>query len=266
MSDEPFRTQIDRHMLLSGMIFPISCSPVLVRVGMSASGVGVTGGLHSAPESRSVDESAPNDPRPRLRVVGPLGELADEELMERYRDGETAAFDVLVLRYRDPLFGFIRRVVPDAERAEEILGDVFLKLHRAAPRYEVRARFRTYLYTIAWRAALNAADRARNQLDSAVGGDAELPSNDPVQRPAPLASDPERSVVVSRQLAALERELATLPAAHRAAFLLYYRGGLSCAEVAATLDISPAEAKGRLAYARKLLRDRLQPLLREQAP
>lgn len=246
------------------MIFPIPRPAVSSHVGMRTSSAVVEEGSNSAPESCRVHEPGPTSGHSRLRVVGSLAELPDEELMLRYRDGETAAFDVLVLRHRDALFAFIRRVVQDAARAEEVLSDVFLKLHRASPRYEVKAKFRTYLYTIAWRAALNAAEKARHKLDSAVGGDAQLPA-DPRSHVAALATDPERSVIVGRQLAALERELARLPEAHRAAFVLYYRQGLSCAEVAEALSITPAEAKGRLAYARKLLRDRLQPLLQGRA-
>ena len=58
-------------------------------------------------------------------------------------------------------------------------------------------------------------------------------------------------------VALLDEELAKLSEEHRTAFTLYYGQGLSCADVAAALQISPAEAKGRLAYARKLLRNRL---------
>lgn len=200
-------------------------------------------------------------PCSHLRLVSDLSELPDETLMERYRDGDVAAFDVLVRRHRRPVLGFLRRLVPSATRAEELLGDVFLKLHRAAPRYEPTARFTTYLYTVAYRAALNARDKARHQLDSSVGGDAELEARSSVDRPTSLPQDPERAVQVREAMALLDRELATLPEAHRAAFVLYYQHDLSCAELASCLEISPAEAKGRLAYARKLLRTRLAPLL-----
>jgi RNA polymerase sigma-70 factor (ECF subfamily) len=203
------------------------------------------------------------EPSSHLRLVDDLSGLADEALMERYRDGDVAGFDVLVRRHRRPVLAFLRRLVTDAARAEELLGDVFLKLHRAAPRYEPTARFTTYLYTVAYRAALNARDKARHQLDSGVGGDAELESRTDLQRPTPTHQDPERAVQARETLAILDRELDALPEAHRAAFLLYYQHDLTCAEVASCLGIAPAEAKGRLAYARKLLRTRLAPLLEQ---
>ena len=70
----------------------------------------------------------------RLHAVGDLAALTDEDLMLRYRDGEAAAFDVLVRRHRHRVLAFVRRIVKTPHHAEEVLGDVFLKLHRAAPR------------------------------------------------------------------------------------------------------------------------------------
>ena len=201
------------------------------------------------------------EPSSHLRLADDLVRLADEALMQRYRDGDVAAFDVLVRRHRRPVLRFLRRLIPNPDRADELLGDVFLKLHRAAPRYQPTARFTTYLYTVAYRAALNARDKARHQLDSGVGGDAELEARTDLRRRAPTGQDPERAAQAREALALLDRELDVLPEAHRAAFILYYQHDLTCAEVASCLEISPAEAKGRLAYARRLLRTRLAPLL-----
>lgn len=199
--------------------------------------------------------------RPRLRLASDLAARSDEDLMCAYRDGDVAAFDVLVQRHKGRVFGFLRRQGFAGPRAEELVADVFLKVHRAAPRYEPTAKFTTWLYTVTYRAGLNARDKAAHQLDRGVGGAAELELHGASQAPSP-----ERQLAARKQLAAVERELAELPDKHRTVFVLYYREGLSCAELADVLDITPAEAKGRLAYARKLLRARLQPLLAERRP
>lgn len=199
---------------------------------------------------------------PQLDLVEDLDRLSDEDLMVRYRDGGAAAFDVLVLRHRGRIFSFLRRMVRDAQRAEELLSDVFLKLHRAAPRYRPEARFTTYLYTIAYRVGLNALDRQRNRRDRGVGGLDELDRLTPVVDQETTRS-PERMLRTHRAMDRLEDELGRLPASQQAAFILYYREGLSCAEAAECLGISAAEVKGRLAYARKLLRERLSGFLDE---
>ncbi len=178
--------------------------------------------------------------------------------MVAYRDGEAAAFDLLVRRHRDRLHGFFLRMRFDRARAEELTADVFLKIHQAAPRYEPIARFTTWAWTVAYRAALNARDRARHQLDAPARDRVEL------QGARSQGADPERHAHDRAALAAVDREIAALPDEHRAAFLLYYGEGLDCADTAAALGITPAEAKGRLAYARKLLRQRLSGLLAER--
>jgi len=207
----------------------------------------------------------PGDSRSRLhlRVVPDLSSLADEDLMCRHRDGDAAAFDLLVRRHRGGLYRYLLRMTRNAQRAEELLADTFLKIHRAAPRYQPSAKFTTYAYTIAHRAALNHRARMHNRREFGAGGPAELEQ----QQPPPNTSgpaDPERAVRVKRDFVRLEAELAELPEIHRATFLLYYVQGMSCSEIATSLQISSEEAKGRLAYARKLLRTRLSVDRRER--
>ncbi len=197
---------------------------------------------------------------PQLRVVGDLQDLPDEELMLRHGAGEAGAFDLLVTRHKGRVFGLLRRMGVPADRAEELLADVFLKLHRAAPRYVVTAKFTTYLHTVTWRAAVNAQARARHQLDRGVAEPGML------DRAAPSAGahHPEQALTTRRAFDRLDAELAELPAGHRDAFVLYYAEGMSCADIAELLSTTPADVKGRLAYARKLLRSRMAPWLQER--
>lgn len=198
--------------------------------------------------------------RSHLRLVGgALTRLTDEELMERHRDGEDGCFAVLVERYKGRIFSFLRRMGFNHARAEELTADTFLKVHRAAARYTPSAKFSTYLYTVARRAGLNARDRMATRYEFATGG-VEL-EVEPARAP-----DAERQLAARRSVELLQRELERLPAEHQDAFNLYYAQGLSCAEVAEILGITAAEAKGRLAYARKLLRQRLAGLVPEADP
>ena len=84
-----------------------------------------------------------------LTAAGPPAE-SDEELMEAVRVGTAGSFDRLFDRYRDPVWRFFRRRVSDPGRAEELAQDVFAALFQAAPRYEPRAPFRSYLFGIAY--------------------------------------------------------------------------------------------------------------------
>ena len=198
--------------------------------------------------------------RPHLRVVaadGRADERSDEALMAAYRLGDGRAFEVLVLRHRRPVFGFLLRMGLRAAPAEEVLADVFLKVHRAASTYEPTARFTTWLYTVARRAALNALNKHGARREVPLGGAAEAEAAGPLRSTAGSGDDPESLLAARRSVALVDHELRSLPEGHRDAFILYYAQGLDCGEVAAVLAVSSAEVKGRLAYARKLLRTRL---------
>src|SRR3989344_4793908 len=71
---------------------------------------------------------------------------SDEELMLGYRNGDAAAFEVLYIRHKGALYRYLLRQCRIAAVAEELLQDVWLNLVRARERYEVKAKFTTYLF------------------------------------------------------------------------------------------------------------------------
>lgn len=69
--------------------------------------------------------------------------------MLAFKGGDAAAYEELFSRYKNSIYGFLRRRLDDPGRAEELTQDVFLALVERRNGYEVRASFRTYLYRIA---------------------------------------------------------------------------------------------------------------------
>lgn len=92
----------------------------------------------------------------------PVPDDADGALMVLAGRGDGSAFRTLVEKYQGPLTNFLHHLVADPAEAEELAQDVFLRVHRAAPRYRPDARFTTWLYRIATNLALNAL-RARRR-------------------------------------------------------------------------------------------------------
>jgi RNA polymerase sigma-70 factor (ECF subfamily) len=74
---------------------------------------------------------------------------SDEQLMLEYQGGSPHAFEQLFDRYRNPIYGFFRRRLNNAARAEELAQETFVVILRGAEQYEPTARFRTYMYAIA---------------------------------------------------------------------------------------------------------------------
>ena len=120
--------------------------------------------------------------------------MTDEQLMLDFQRGSKEAFTELFARYREPIFGFFRRRLADAARAEELAQETFLAVLRATVRYEPRALFRTYLYGIALKQL--AAERRKH-----LHRESEAPESDP-----PAAGNAETEVAVRQALAKLDAE------------------------------------------------------------
>lgn len=164
----------------------------------------------------------------------------DEHLMAEVRDGQGAAFDRLFDRYREPVWRFFRRRVADPARAEELAQDVFAALFQAAPRYEPRAPFRSYLFGIAYN-VLMASQRKRQPVELL----------DSERMAAPVA-DPEAGLWVRQALARLEPE-------DREILMLREYEQLSYQEIADVRTIPINTVRSRLFRARQALKEALLP-------
>ena len=74
---------------------------------------------------------------------------SDEVLLAAYRQGDTGAFETLLVRYRAPIFNFLLRSARDHGRAEELYQDVWIKVVERCGEFRGDAKFSTWLYTIA---------------------------------------------------------------------------------------------------------------------
>lgn len=172
----------------------------------------------------------------------------DVQLMLAFRAGDVGAFDALFERWAGRLLRYLERMLRDAALAEELVQEVFVRVHRARERYQPTARFSTWLFTIGTRLALNELRRPSRRH--------RHESTDADERPVELvADDPPADAVVDarRRGAALERELAALPERQRTALWLAAVEGLSYAEVAEALETTEASVKSLVHRARVAL-------------
>ncbi len=177
----------------------------------------------------------------------------DVRLMLAFRAGDVSAFDALFRRWAAPLLRYLERMIGDAPVAEELLQEAFLRVHRARERYEPQAKFSTWLYQIGTNLALNELRRPRRR-DPHRSLDAEDAP------PLPAGSPRSDDVVHARRVSeAVEQELAALPEKQRAALWLSAVEGLSYADVAQALDVTPKAVKALVHRARVTLAEKLQP-------
>src|ERR1041384_8430925 len=79
----------------------------------------------------------------------------DAALMLRVREGDREAFAELIEKYKQPVMNLAYRTLRDASEAEDLTQHVFLQVYKSAHRYEVTAKFSTWLFTIARNLSLN---------------------------------------------------------------------------------------------------------------
>jgi len=168
----------------------------------------------------------------------------DVRLMLAFRAGDAAAFDALFHRWSGPLRRYLERMLRDAGSAEELVQEVFLRVHGARERYAPEARFSTWLYRIATNLARNELRRPRRREPHR--------SRDEQGGPTLVseAARPEAVLDAKRLGEQVERELASL--------CLTAVEGLSYAEVSEALEVSEQAVKALVHRARSTLADRLR--------
>jgi len=156
------------------------------------------------------------------------------------RDGDPGALETLIRRYYRPVFTFVRRMVPRVEDARDITQDVFAGLVRGIQSYRPEYRFSTWLFRI----ALNRVVDNRRRF--------ALP-------PLPPEKARTAEALSGREAAPdLDAALGALPEPLRIPLLLAFQQGLSHAEIAQILEITPNAVKCRIHDAVRFLRTRVR--------
>lgn len=199
-----------------------------------------------------------------LRFVSPsasdsnsaLDTLDDNELMTRFRDGNAAAFDVLMRRHERGVLALIDRSVHDRDRAQDLTQDVFMRVLRTADRWQPNAKFSTWLYTIARNLCIDESRRKKLRpvatLDAPVGDDTGTTHRDQLAdaNARSGAVNSARGQFLNTLFAALEK----LPEEQREVFVLRVIDGMKFVEIAELHGISENTVKSRMRYATAALR------------
>ena len=177
-------------------------------------------------------------------------EAGDEQLMLAYREGDAGAFEQLYQRHKGKLFRFVLRSIRDRAVAEELYQEIWMRAIEARARYEVQAKFTTWLYTIAHNRLV---DHWRKRGLQLVSLDQEEASA--VEPPAAADYEPHRVLEAKQSLARFARALEALPPAQREVFLLHHEADLSVGEIAQATGANEEAAKSRLRYALSKLKE-----------
>lgn len=163
--------------------------------------------------------------------------------MLNYKAGDASAFEFLYQRHKGALYRYILRQCKNESIAEELYQDVWMNLIKASERYEVKAKFTTWLYQMAHNRVI---DYYRRQKNIPPESSADFGPDD---TPAAIQDQPEQRVEMERKTDCLLDLVDALPEKQKQVFLLREESGMSIEEISVIIGVNPETAKSRLRYA-----------------
>ena len=183
--------------------------------------------------------------------------IDDEMLVAQFKSGSQKAFDELMKRYERRIFGYLLRSVRNYEDAEELTLEVFFKAYRALNSWEPKAKFSTWLYTIASNLSI---DYHRSKSRKPVF---MLEDEDVIEKrlvATDISSNPEKHLEDKECGRIIREAVDELSSKQKAVFMLTRYEGLQIKEVAETLGLAEGTVKIHLHRAMKKLQTILRPL------
>lgn len=181
---------------------------------------------------------------------------SDEDLVREAQQGDTRAFDELVVRYQDKVYRLSFKILRHEDDAAEALQDAFLSAYRGLAKFKAESTFSTWLYRIATNASLMKYRKRRDNVVSLDQSQRASEDAEPMQVPD-WSQQPVRDLLNGETRDVMQEGIDRLPEDLRTVFVLRDVQELSNAEVAEILELSVAAVKSRLHRARLQLRDRL---------
>jgi RNA polymerase sigma-70 factor (ECF subfamily) len=182
----------------------------------------------------------------------------DHELLAAIRDGDEAAFQEIVRRYRNPITNFVYRMIDDYERSVELAQETFIRIYTSASRYQANYSFSTYIYRIATNLAISELRKRKRRRFVSLLSPFENENGDPVEIDPPDSTPlQDEALIDDERRRAVARAITSLPEKYRAAIVLRDVEGLSYDRIAEVLSLSEGTVKSRINRARNLLKEKL---------
>jgi len=184
-------------------------------------------------------------------------------LMLAVQKDDASAFEELMFRFQGRVQSLLRHLIGNREIAEELTQDVFLRVFRARKSYQPKAKFSTWLFTIANNVAFNQLRSQRRKPETQFSKESDESRSETVWDPAEMIvagseSMPARQLDKSELREMVRLAIEALNERQRMAVLLNRFEGMNYAEIAEVMELSPQAVKSLLCRAHIQLRNLLQ--------
>jgi RNA polymerase sigma-70 factor, ECF subfamily len=196
----------------------------------------------------------------------PSGEIPDQDLVDRVRNGDSACFELIMRRHNRRLYRIARGILRNDVEAEDAVQEAYVRAYVKLDRFKGDGPFSAWLAKIT-------VNEALGRLRGAVSAKNSLSLDDP-ERGNEMNSmaeltfsgpNPEQSVARGEFRRLLESAIDALPDSYRLVFILRGLEEMTVAETADCLDVEPATVKTRYHRARKILQQSLAGLVEATA-
>lgn len=203
--------------------------------------------------------TSPADPNQAIApTAASTPETSDEQLVERVRQGDSLAFELLMRRNNRRVYRAVRTVLRDGADVEEVMQQTYVLAFSHLAQFQGTARWSTWVCRIAFNEAL-ARLRQRGRFVSIDASDSAVPEAWRASAP-----DPERQVRARELGRLVEETIDGLPDIYRSVLIFREIDGLTTAETATILEVEENVVKTRLHRARALLRDAIERRIGQQ--
>jgi RNA polymerase sigma factor (sigma-70 family) len=178
----------------------------------------------------------------------------DQVYIDKIKKGDTASYAFLVNRYKDMAFTIAKKILRNAEDAEDAAQESFVKAYQQLHRFENKSKFSTWLYTIVYRTSVTKLQKNRipvfsldEEMNEYYAYDFSIPQME--------------SMLAAEQSKYIKSAIEKLPQTESLLITLFYMNENSVREIEQITGLSEANIKVKLFRARKILEQELRFLM-----
>ena len=187
--------------------------------------------------------------------------ITDKEIIERVKNGDKKAYDLLVLKYQQRVINLISRFVKNHADALDVSQEAFIKAYRALPNFRGESAFYTWLYRIAVNTAKN---HLIVQSRKITKSDYDVTEIEQIEGNMTLIEQttPENLLIKDELQDIVLNTIENLPEDLKSAIMLREIEGLSYEEIAAVMECPVGTVRSRIFRARETIDNKIKPLLK----
>lgn len=186
----------------------------------------------------------------------------DHDLVRRAQDGDTRAFDDLVVKYSPKLYGMVYHMTSNKDDTHDLLQDIFAKAYRSVKRFRGKSTFYTWIYSIATNMTLNFLKKRKRRATWSLDDVDSGIQNDDAMVDISHGANPRHQSGVNELQKKLNEAMQGLSEDHRAVVTMFDIQGIPHAEISKVLGVSEGTLRSRLFYAHKQMQGHLEEYLR----